>query len=141
MKHDSLIVIQLLILLVVLTFIRNGIHLLFDENFLNLKNLSYFKKYLKYNYSILDGIYTIFAVVRLFIVFLIFTIRGFKNDILSYILIYNSVNYTLRIYTSEILKRYYPNSKQEYYLDKYLDFNSTINFITSFYIIYYILFS
>jgi hypothetical protein len=140
MKQDSSNLIILLILLVVLSFIRNGIHLLFDETFLDLKHLSYLKKYFKNNYSILDGIYTFFAVVRLFILALIFSIRGFKNDILTYVLIINLVNYILRIYTSEILKRYYPNSKQIYYIDEYLDYVNLINFIANFYVIYYILF-
>ena len=80
-----------------------------------------------------------FSVTRVFLVSLILYIRGFRNDILTYVLTYLAFTSFLRFYY-HYLKKYNLQSKKIYYIDKFQDVNAIGLFFSSLYIIYYVFF-
>ena len=137
-KEDSKsnLILTLLILVSLLSFTRTVIHILFDKNLLNLDD--------KLGFSfepINNALFTIFAVLRISLITIILAKRDFKFDLLSFVLIYLFFTSSVRIYY-EYLYYNKPDAKVElHYIDKFLDINTIITFLSSAYIIYYIFFS
>ncbi len=131
-KSDINILLTLLIILSVLAFTRTFIYLLFDKQFVNAD------KYLGLNLDIiLEGVLSIFAILRLYISGLVLIKRGVYYDALTAALGYLIFTSILRLYY-EYLYFYKPESKEKYYIDKYQDVNALALFISSGYILYYI---
>jgi hypothetical protein len=131
-KPDINILLTLLIILSVLAFTRTFIYLLFDKQFVNAD------KYLGLNLDIiLEGVLSIFAILRLYISGLVLIKRGVYYDALTAALGYLIFTSILRLYY-EYLYFYKPESKEKYYIDKYQDVNALALFISSGYILYYI---
>jgi len=133
-KSDINILLTLLIILSVLAFTRTFTYLLFDKQFVNAD------KYLGLNLDIiLEGVLSIFAILRLYISGLVLIKRGVYYDALTAALGYLIFTSILRLYY-EYLYFYKPESKEKYYIDKYQDVNALALFISSGYILYYIFF-
>jgi hypothetical protein len=127
MKGDNRIIQPLLILLLIVNLYRTSIFFISKEFIKN-----------KEGERINDLIAIIFSVVRLLLVSMVLFLRGIKNDILSYVLIYSGLNSLLRFYYEYTLS-VNSKSKQIIYLTNVLQFNAVSVFISSLYFIYYIL--
>ena len=133
-KPDINILLTLLIILSVVAFTRTFLYLLFDKEFLNSGN------HLGLNIDlIMEGVLTIFAVLRVYISSLVLLKKGLDYDMITYVLLYLIFTSLVRFYY-EYLYFYNPESKQKYYVDKYQDVNAATIFIASGYILYYIFF-
>jgi hypothetical protein len=133
-KPDINILLTLLIILSVVAFTRTFLYLLFDKEFLNSG------KHLGLNIDlIMEGVLTIFAVLRVYISSLVLLKKGLDYDMITYVLLYLIFTSFVRFYY-EYLYFYNPESKQKYYVDKYQDVNAVTIFIASGYILYYIFF-
>jgi len=133
-KPDINILLTLLIILSVVAFTRTFLYLLFDKEFLNSG------KHLGLNVDIImEGVLTIFAVLRVYISGLVLLKKGLDYDMITYVLLYLIFTSFVRFYY-EYLYFYNPESKQKYYVDKYQDVNAVTIFIASGYILYYIFF-
>jgi hypothetical protein len=133
-KPDINILLTLLIILSVVAFTRTFLYLLFDKEFLNSG------KHLGLNVDlIMEGVLTIFAVLRVYISSLVLLKKGLDYDMITYVLLYLIFTSFVRFYY-EYLYFYNPESKQKYYVDKYQDVNAVTIFIASGYILYYIFF-
>ena len=133
-KPDINILLTLLIILSVVAFTRTFLYLLFDKEFLNSG------KHLGLNVDlIMEGVLTIFAVLRVYISSLVLLKKGLDYDMITYVLLYLIFTSLVRFYY-EYLYFYNPESKQKYYVDKYQDVNAVTIFIASGYILYYIFF-
>lgn len=134
-NNDSMYVTTLLIILVLFSFIRSIIYILFDDNLINID-----KKW-EQNFSItIDYVLVFFAFIRIFLITLILMARNFKNDILTYILYYLAFAAVLKIYL--IYEDIISNSKTELYkyIDKYLDYQAIVILLGDVYILKYIFF-
>ena len=133
-KPDINILLTLLIILSVVAFTRTFLYLLFDKEFLNSG------KHLGLNIDlIMEGVLTIFAVLRVYISSLVLFKKGLDYDMITYVLLYLIFTSFVRFYY-EYLYFYNPESKQKYYVDKFQDVNAVAIFIASGYILYYIFF-
>ena len=133
-KSDINILLTLLIILSILAFTRTFTYLLFDKQFVNAD------KYLGLKLDIImEGVLSIFAILRLYISGLVLIKRGVYYDALTAALGYLIFTSILRLYY-EYLYFYKPESKEKYYIDKYQDVNALALFISSGYILYYIFF-
>ena len=133
-KPDINILLTLLIILSVVAFTRTFLYILFDKEFVNAGN------HLGINIDhIMEGVLTIFAVLRLYISSLVLFRKGLDYDMITYVLLYLIFTSFVRFYY-EYLYFYNPESKQKYYVDKYQDVNAATIFIASGYILYYIFF-
>ena len=133
-KPDINILLTLLIILSVVAFTRTFLYLLFDKEFLNSG------KHLGLNVDlIMEGVLTIFAVLRVYISGLVLFKKGLDYDMITYVLLYLIFTSFVRFYY-EYLYFYNPESKQKYYVDKFQDVNAVTIFIASGYILYYIFF-
>ena len=128
------ILLTLLIILSVLSFIRAFIYIVFDNNLVDIDT--------KIGYNIekfMEGIYLIFAILRLYICSIILIKREIHNDAITYIMFYLIYTSFLRFYY-DYLYFNYPKSNQIYYIDKYQDVNAIFVFLSSAYIVKYIFF-
>ena len=133
-KPDINILLTLLIILSVVAFTRTFLYILFDKEFLNSG------KHLGLNIDlIMEGVLTIFAVLRVYISSLVLLKKGLDYDMITYVLLYLIFTSFVRFYY-EYLYFYNPESKQKYYVDKFQDVNAVAIFIASGYILYYIFF-
>ena len=131
-KSDINVLLTLLIILSVLTFSRTFIYLLFDKQFVNAD------KYLGLNLDIIiEGVLSIFAILRLYISVLVLIKREIKYDLLTTALGFLIFTSILRLYY-EYLYFYKPESKEKFYIDKFQDIDAVALFISSSYILYYI---
>ena len=133
-KPDINILLTLLIILSVVAFTRTFLYLLFDKQFI------YAGKHLGISVDlIMEGVLTIFAILRLYISSLVLFKRGLDYDMLTYVLLYLIFTSFVRFYY-EYLYFYNPESKQKYYVDKFQDVNAITIFMASGYILYHIFF-
>ena len=133
-KPDINILLTLLIILSVVAFTRTFLYLLFDKEFLNSG------KHLGLNVDlIMEGVLTIFAVLRVYISGLVLFKKGLDYDMITYVLLYLIFTSFVRFYY-EYLYFYNPESKQKYYVDKFQDLNAITIFMASGYILYHIFF-
>ena len=131
-KSDINILLSLLIILSILTFTRTFTYLLFDKQFVNAD------KYLGLKLDlIMEGVFTIFAILRLYISVLVLIKREIKYDLLTTALGFLIFTSILRLYY-EYLYFYKPDSKEKYYIDKFQDVDAFALFLSSSYILYYL---
>jgi len=133
-EQEINILLSLLIILSIMSFLRTLVYIIFDHDLLHTD------KFLGFNSEvIMQGVLTIFAILRLLICSLILIKKPFKIDLITIVLVYLIFTSFLRLYY-EYLYFYKPNSKETYYIDKYHDVNAVLIFISSAYILYYIFF-
>ena len=131
-KSDLNILLTFLIILSVLSFVRTFTYILFDKQLINAD------KYLGLNVDIvLEGVLTIFAIVRSYISTLVLIKRGVRCDLLTAALGYLILTAFVRFYY-EYLYFYKDHPKQKYYIDKFQDLDALAIFISSAYIMYFI---
>ena len=131
-KPDINILLTLLIILSVVAFTRTFTYILFDKQLVDASS------YLGINIDlIMEGVLTIFAILRLYIASLVLFKKGLEYDMITYVLFYLIFISFVRFYY-EYLYFYKPESKQKYYVDKFQDVNAVAIFIASGYILYYI---
>ena len=129
------ILLVLLIILSVINLVKSLVYITFDKNLADIGD-----KFFGFNTGpIIEGVLAVFSMLRLLLVALIIGKRGLKNDILTYILMYFIFNGILKIYYVHVYFNY-PDSKEKYIIDKYEDVNAIILFLTSMYVVSYILF-
>jgi len=132
-NRDTNLLLTLLILLSVIVFARTIIFVLFDKKLLALdKNLGF-----NIQPIIQKFILPMFALLRVIIIFLFFSIKPVQADVISIVLIYILIMSFIRFYFV-YLCIYYPKSKQIEPIDRFQDINTSIQFVTSTYIVYYI---
>jgi|LakMenE18May11ns_1017448.scaffolds.fasta_scaffold8666309_1 hypothetical protein len=131
---DSNNTIVLLIILTIILFTKSTIHILFDNDILNIDKSNYnqFDEIVSYVLSLI-------AAMRFFIITLILMTRSVKKDFLTYILYYLLVTAILRIWY-EYLAIFNKQSALYKLFDKYQDIDSILIFLSTGYIIKYIFF-
>lgn len=135
-NRDANLLLTLLILLSVIVFVRTVFFVLFDKRLFALdKNLGF-----NIQPIIQKFILPMFALLRVIIIFLFFSIKPVQADVISFVLIYILIMSFIRFYFV-YLCIYYPESKQIEPIDRFQDINTSVQFITSAYIVYYIFFN
>jgi len=135
-NRDTNLLLTLLIILSVLVFTRTIIFVLFDKHLFALdKNLGF-----NIQPIIQKFILPMYALLRVIIIFLFFSIKPVQADLISAVLIYILIMSFIRFYFV-YLTLYYPESKQIEPIDRFQDINTSVQFITSAYIVYYIFFN
>lgn len=129
-NDDKNTILLLLIVLSVLIFIRTTTYILFDANLFNIDE-TVFKDS---NKETIELFQSIFSTIRIIIISVIFTKRGIRNDILTYLLGYLAFSAIINIYY-QYLVTFNPTSPLIKVIDKKQDINSVILFIGSFYIL------
>jgi len=125
----------LLIIQAIFIFIRTLVYMVFDTHFLNLD------RYIGIdNERTVDYVLTIFAVVRLLISGIVLYKRQFRNDILSYALIYLIFTSFVRFYYHYLIE-YKNHTEIKKLIDKYQDINALGLFLVSMYILKYVFFN
>ena len=129
---ETNILLTLLIILTVLSFSRTLVYIMFDHHLFAIDQRLGFDSEL-----IMQGILTIFAVLRLLIASLILYKKHVKVDLMSVVLIYLIFTSFLRFYYEY---EYFtnPKSKVVQFIDKYQDINAVAIFLSSAYIMYFI---
>ena len=131
---ENTILLTILILLTLVSFTRTLLYILFDHDIFALD-----KKFGYDNELVMQGVLTIFAILRLLIATIILTRKRMNYDLITFALLYLVFTSFLRFYY-EYLYFYKPESKENKYIDEYQDVNAISIFIASSYIIYYIFF-
>ena len=134
MVHDTNTLLTLLAIMSILSFTRTLVYLLYQKNFLNVagRTETDIQPYL-------SKVFIIFSILRLILSSIVLYKRQFQNDILSYVLIFLIAS-TLQRFYYEYITSYHSESKTKLYLDKIQDLNSFLVFLSSLYIMKYILF-
>ena len=132
MKVESTIILILLAILSVSELTRSLVFVAFEDNIFNLNKSSAMEDTIQKILLIFDTLPDILAVVILYY-------RQLQNDLLTYILIFFIIVSIQRFYY-EYLYFYHPKSQTKMYLDKVQDVISIILFLSSIYIMKYILF-
>lgn len=132
MKVESTIILILLAILSVSELTRSLVFAAFEDNIFNLNKSSAMEDTIQKILLIFDTLPDILAVVILYY-------RQLQNDLLTYILIFFIIVSIQRFYY-EYLYFYHPKSQTKKYLDKVQDVISIILFLSSIYIMKYILF-
>ena len=133
-ERDVNILLTLLIILIILSFIRTFVYIVFDNNLVDIDR--------KAGYDIekiMEGVLLIFAILRFYICSIILTKRGIHNDVITYIMFYLIFTAFLRFYY-DYLYFNYPKSDKLKPIDKFQDVNAILIFFCSAYILKYILF-
>ena len=131
---ETNILLTLLILLSILSFTRTFVYILFDNHLVDID------RKLGFNFEIiLEGVLTIFAILRLYIASIVLIKRPFDFDLLSGVLIYLIFTSFLRFYY-EYLYFFKPDSDEKHFIDKYQDVNAILIFISSAIIIKHVFF-
>ena len=129
---DSNNTIVLLIILTIILFTKSTIHILFDNDLLNINNSTQTDEIVGYSLALI-------AAMRFFIITLILMTRNVKKDFLTYILYYLLLTSILRIWY-EYLAIYNKQYVLYKLFDKYQDVDSILIFLFTTYIIKYIFF-
>ena len=134
MKQDSNILLSILAILSILTFTRTLVYVIIGQEAIYMSKQSGIDVT-----KILDRTLTLFAILRITLASIILSIRGLHKDILTGVLVFLTLSSIQRFYY-EYMISYYPESKVTQYLDKYQPVNSVLLFVSSLYIMKYILF-
>lgn len=131
---NKIIITQLLFTLVLLTFVKTTVYIIFDSSFFGIEkalvNTSYLKNY--------NNALVLFSIIRFILASIILVFRNFKIDLLNLLMIYLILISIIRFYI-HYLSINYPKSKLLIYFDKILDFDSFTFFIISLYLIHVII--
>jgi hypothetical protein len=134
MKQDSNILLTILAILSILTFTRTLVYVIFGEEAINMTKQSGINVE-----EILARTLTIFSMLRIILAGVVLGLRGLHNDILTGVLVFLMFTSIQRVYY-EYMRSSAPKSKVTQYLDKYQPVNSVLLFVSSLYIMKYVLF-
>jgi hypothetical protein len=134
MKQDSNILLSILAILSILTFARTLVYVIFGEAAINMSKQSG----INVN-EILDRTLTIFSMLRIILAGAVLGVRGVHKDMLTGVLLFLVFSSLQRFYYEYMLTSD-PQSKITQYLDKYQPVNSVLLFVSSLYIMKYVLF-
>jgi hypothetical protein len=132
MKVESTIILILLAILSVSELTRSLVFVAFEDNIFNLDKSPAMEDIIQKILLIFDTLPDILAIVILYY-------RQLQNDLLTYILIFFIIVSIQRFYY-EYLYFYHPKSQTKIYLDKIQDIISIIVFLSSMYIMKFVLF-
>lgn len=126
---DDFLAIILLVTLSILILFRTGLYIIFDNHFLNIDG------HLKIrNEKEVDYVLTLFSIIRLFLATTILHLRKFRNDLLSYGLLYLIFTSFVRFYY-QYLRTFNRKNPVIKWIDRYQDINALILFFISTYIL------
>ena len=134
MKQDSNILLTILAILSILTFTRTLVYVIFGEEAIIMSKQSGINVE-----EILDRTLTIFSMLRIILEGVVIGLRVLHNDILTGVLVFLMFTSIQRVYY-EYMRSSAPQSKVTQYLDKYQPVNSVLLFVSSLYIMKYVLF-
>lgn len=134
-QDESFLILVLLIIQSLFVFFRTLIYIIFDKHFLNLDASIGIN-----NEATIEYVLTIFAVLRVFISGTVLYKRGYQYDILTFILMYLIFSSFLRFYYQYLVESK-SQEKIKGYIDRYQDINSLVLFLSSAYILKYVLFN
>ena len=134
MKQDSNILLTILSILSILTFTRTLVYVIFGEEAISMSKQSGINVD-----EILDRTLSIFSMLRIILAGVVLGLRGLHNDILTGVLVFLMFTSIQRVYY-EYMRSSAPQSKVTQYLDKYQPVNSVLLFVSSLYIMKYVLF-
>lgn len=134
MKQDSNILLTILAILSILTFTRSLVYVIFSIEEVQMSKQSGINIH-----EILDKILTIFGMLRIILASVVIGVRGLHKDILTGVLVFLVFSSLQRFYYEHMLSSA-PQSKITQYLDKYQPVNSVFLFVSSVYIMKYVLF-
>ena len=132
MKVESTIILILLAILSVSELTRSLVFVAFEDNIFNLDKSPAMEDIIQKILLIFDTLPDILAIVILYY-------RQLQNDLLTYILIFFIIVSIQRFYY-EYLYFYHPKSQTKIYIDKIQDIISIIIFLSSMYIMKFVLF-
>jgi hypothetical protein len=134
-QEETFLILVLLIIQSILIFFVALIYIVFDKNFFNLD------KFIGTNSEATIGnIVTLFAGIRVFLVSTILYKRGYQSDILTFVLMYLIFTSFLRFYYQYLIETE-SEAKIMDYIDKFEDINTVLFFLSSAYILKFILFN
>lgn len=134
MKQDSNILLTALAILSILTFTRSLVYAIFSIEEVQMSKQSGINVE-----EILDKTLTIFGMLRIILASVVIGVRGLHKDILTGVLVFLVFSSLQRLYYEHMLSSA-PQSKITQYLDKYQPVNSVFLFLSSVYIMKYVLF-
>ena len=134
MKQDSNILLTILAILSILTFTRTLVYVIFGEEAISMSKQSGINVD-----EILDRTLSIFSMLRIILAGVVLGLRGLHNDILTGVLVFLMFTSIQRAYY-EYMRSSAPQSKITQDLDKYQPVNSVLLFVSSLYIMKYVLF-
>ena len=134
MKQDSNILLTTLAILSILTFTRSLVYAIFSIEEVQMSKQSGINVE-----AILDKTLTIFSILRLILASVVLGVRGLHKDILTGVLVFLVFSSLQRFYYEHMLTSA-PQSKITQYLDRYQPVNSVFLFVSSLYIMKYVLF-
>jgi hypothetical protein len=134
MKQDSNILLTILAILSISTFTRTLVYEIFGETEFNISKQSGVNIE-----EILDRTLSIFAMLRIILAIIALGIRGVRMDILTGVLVFLIFSSVQRAYY-EYMLGYYPKARITQYLGNYQRVNTILIFVSSLYIMKYVLF-
>lgn len=134
MLHDTNSLLTILAIMSILSFTRTLVYLLYQKNILNVAGRTEMDVD-----PYLNKVFLIFSSLRIILSSIVLYKRQFQNDILSYVLIFLIFSSLQRFYYDYLIRNH-SDSKIKLYLDKIQDLNSILVFLSSLYIMKYILF-
>jgi predicted permease len=132
MKADTNSVIIILVVLSILSFTRSLAYGLFSDDLTTLNKVDSVDDDIKKVLFVLSMLRLILAIVAV-------TMRQIHNDLITYVLLYIVISTIQRFYYEYMLKSE-PNSNTTLYLKKFQTANAVLLFLSSLYIMKYVLF-
>lgn len=134
MKQDSNILLTILAILSIITFTRSLVYAIFTKEEIDMSKQSGINVE-----AILEKTLTIFSMLRIILASIILSVRGLHKDILTGVLVFLVFSSLQRFYYEHLISSA-PQSMMAQYLDKYQPVNSVLLFVSSLYIMKYVLF-
>lgn len=134
MKQDSNILLTILAILSIITFTRSLVYAIFTREEIDMSKQSGINVE-----AILEKTLTIFSMLRIILASIILSVRGLHKDILTVVLVFLVLSSVQRFYYEHLISSA-PQSMMAQYLDKYQPVNSVLLFVSSLYIMKYVLF-
>ena len=134
MKQESNVLLTLLIILSLLSFTRTLVYYIFNDNLLKLKGN--IKEEIT---DVTHKVLLIFSIVRIVLVTIILYKRQFKNDVLTYVLLFLFLS-SIERFIYAYYEKYYPKSDLFKSLERIQSLNTFMVVSSSFYIIKYVFF-
>ena len=132
MKAEPNSVIIILVVLSILTFTRSLAYGMFSDDLTTLDKVDSVDDDIKKVLFVLSMLRLILAIVAI-------TMRQIRNDLITYVLLYIVISTIQRFYYEYMLKTE-PNSNTTLYLKKFQAVNAVLLFLSSLYIMIYVLF-
>jgi len=134
MNKESNILLIFLIILSLTTFTRTLVYYIFHTGLINFGSKS--KQEID---KVIDKVLVIFTTIRIILVTIILSMRGFQKDILTGVLAFLFLSSTQR-YIYEYTKFNYPSSNLYKALENFQDLNTNLVLLSSLYIMKYVFF-